>query len=130
MGLGGWEEGRSIKCLRRIIGALHPAPAELAARLEGGWKLRAGVCAGAAVLLTPNVGGGAPFLGAAVELTKAAAGDLIRTFSCQVLLQQRIREKRRLTARSNCVPLTSFPVLVACTIIVFPLIAVLVNVSL
>lgn len=54
----------------------HPVPTEPATFLEGGGEFGALVCVGAAVLGAPDVGGGFPFLGAAVELAEAAAGHL------------------------------------------------------
>ena len=59
--------------------AFHPVPTEPAALLEGGGEFEALVCVGAAVLGAPDVGGGFPFFGAAVELAEAAAGHLEST---------------------------------------------------
>ena len=44
-------------------------------------ELGAGVSAGAAVLLAPDRGGGAPFAGAGVVDVEAAARDLMNTSS-------------------------------------------------
>lgn len=98
--------------------AFHPVPTEPATLLEGGGEFGALVCVGAAVLGAPDIGGGFPFFGAAVELAEAAAGHLESTLRTNSL---KIMCLIRLTARSNCVPLTSLPVLVAWTIMVLPL---------
>ena len=59
--------------LRGVISTLHPTPAEAAAWLQGRGEGRTGVGGWTTVLGTPYSRRCAPFLGAAVKHTEAAA---------------------------------------------------------
>lgn len=73
----GREEDSSWSvALLRIVGALHPIPPELTARLQRRGELGASVVRGATVLLAPDGGSGAPFTGACVVDTESPTGNL------------------------------------------------------
>ena len=80
---------------------------------------------GSAVPYSPNVHGGFPLCRPAIELSKPTSGNL----TTSVIDPKVDGPEARRTVRSNCVLLTSFPVLVACTIIFYPLRTVLAKVS-
>ena len=73
------EESRKGSSLR-VISAAHPAPTELAARLQCSGELWACVRLRAAVLLAPSLGVGLPLSGASVEETESATWDLSGDF--------------------------------------------------
>jgi len=108
-----------------IVGTHEPVVAPVAAGFQGFWEaITRRLITDAAVLGTPASTWGSPFVGAAVEDTDAAAGNLrsVRT----VHDWNGFRER---TLRSNWLPARSEPVLVACTIIFFPLTGPLVKVN-